>query len=87
MLEEIIGIFIKYQINLVLVCYDLSAEDHERAQDFTNKLRTPNEDGIPRCESYLLSNPKSNDLEELLECRLANFKIQKNSPLIIETFT
>ena len=87
MLEEIIGIFIKYQINLVLVCYDLSAEDHERAQDFTKKLRTPNEDGIPRCESYLLSNPKSNDLEELLECRLANFKIQKNSPLIIETFT
>ena len=87
MLNEIITIFIKYQINLVLVCYDLTVEDHERAQDFISRLRSPNEDGVPQCDAHMLANPKTNDLEELLECRLANYKIQKNSPLIIETFT
>ena len=75
MLNEVVDIFIKYQINVVLVCYDLTPEDQERGQDFTDQLRSPNEDGVPQCEAYMLCNPKSNDLEELLELRLANYKI------------
>ena len=33
-LSEIVEIFVKYQINIVLACYDLTQEDLERAEDF-----------------------------------------------------
>lgn len=50
-------------------------------------MKATNEEGIAQCEAHLLVDPGSDEVERLFERRLANFKIQTNSPLIIETFT
>ena len=84
---EVIDIFVNYKINIVLVCYDLPQEDLKLGEHFVNMMREPNDDGIPQCDAHMLLDPEPAEVEKLFEMRLANYKIQRNSPLIIETFT
>ena len=86
-LDSVVDIFVKYQVNIVLVCYDLTQEEVRLGQHFVNQMRAPNDDGIPQCDAHMLLDPEPTEVEKLLEMRLANYKIQSNSPLIIETFT
>ena len=37
-------------------------------------------------EAFLLIDPTPEDIEDLMIKRVSNYKIPKNSPLIIETF-
>lgn len=37
-------------------------------------------------EAFPLENPTPQEVENLMKDRVANFKIPKNAPLIIETF-
>ena len=50
-------------------------------------MRAMNDDGIPQCEAHMLLDPEPAEVEKLFELRIANYTIQRNSPLIIETFT
>ena len=87
-LDMVAEAYLKNQINIVLICYDLTKEDIKLAQGFIKQMRTATtDDGIAMCEAHLLLDPDPSEVERLFEKRLANYKNQINSPLIIETFT
>lgn len=67
--------YIKNQINIVLICYDLDREDERLAKSFIAQMKATNEEGIAQCEAHLLLDPASAEVERLFERRLANFKI------------
>ena len=74
-LDMVADAYLKNQINIVLICYDLSRKDIKLAQGFIQQMRTAaTDDGIAMCESHLLLDPDPSEVEKLFEKRLANYK-------------
>ena len=56
------------------------------ANRFVEEIKELSAESIIPLEAFLEINPTPSDIEDLMTKRVANYKIPKNSPLIIETF-
>ena len=79
--------FVKYQINIILIYFRPDEKQRRIVKDFVNRIKLLSADKIIPIEAFPLEDPSPQEVENLMKDRVANFKIPKNAPLIIETFT
>ena len=79
-------LFVKHQVNIILICFNPQRNDIKTAEAFVKRIKQLSVDRIMPTEAFLLFDPTPFDVEELMMKRVANYKITKNAPLIIETF-
>ena len=85
-LATVAELFVKYQVNIILICFDPSNKEKKAVDAFVQRINILSADKIMPIEAYPLFDPTPEDVENLMKDRVANYKIPKNAPLIIETF-
>ena len=56
------------------------------AERFIEKIKELSADKVVPVEAFLRYDPSAEQVEQIMVHRVANYKIPKNAPLIIETF-
>ena len=79
-------LFVKYQVNIIFIIFDIKRQELVTIEKFIKRIKQLSADKIIPIEAYLCIDPKPREVEELMIQRVANFKMPKNAPLIIETF-
>ena len=69
-----------------MICFNPSTRERKAVEAFVQRISTLSADKIMPIEAYPLFDPTPEDVENLMKDRVANYKIPKNAPLIIETF-
>ena len=86
-MANVAELFVKHQVNLILICFETNHHQFNIAKNFVERINELSADKIMPLEAFLLTDPTPEEVEELMITqRVANYKIPKNSPLIIETF-
>ena len=76
----------RHQINIILICFNPKPKEMRVAERFVNKIKELSADRVVSVEAFLRYDPTAEEVEQIMLNRVANFKIPKNAPLIIETF-
>lgn len=79
-------LFIRHQVNLILICFDLNPKQRKVAEAFIARLKQLSADKVIPVEAFLLENKSPEQVREVMVKRVANFEQPTNAPLIIETF-
>jgi hypothetical protein len=75
----------RMQINLILICYKLTPTEKKAAEQFVNLVRKTRP-GQHASEGFFCPDMDPKEVEKLFTKRIANFKLEYNQPLIMETF-
>ena len=85
-LNTVAELFVKHQVNIVLLCFNPSRSEKRIAEQFVQRIKHLSADKIMPTEAFLLYDPTPEEVKQVMVKRVANYKIPKNAPLIIETF-
>ena len=78
--------FVKHQVNIIFIIFDVKRHELEAIEKFIKLVKQLSADKIVSVEAHVCIDPKPREVEDLMVQRVANFKMPKNAPLIIETF-
>lgn len=71
----------------MLVCFKPKYHGRDEiAERFINTIKELSADKVVPVEAFLVQDPAAGEVEQIMLNRVANFRIPKNAPLIIETF-
>ena len=73
-------------MNIIFIIFDVKRHELEAIEKFIRLVKQLSSDKIVSVEAHVCIDPKPREVEELMVQRVANFKMPKNAPLIIETF-
>ena len=85
-LTDIAEKLVRLQVNTILVCFDLDDRERQMAEEFVQRIEQLQADKIITVQAFLLEDKTPSEVEEFMIKRVANYKIPKNAPLIIEKF-
>ena len=84
--ERLAETFVKHQINIVLVCFNPNRLEMKIVERFVGTIKTLSADKVVPVEAFPCYDAPADEVERIMVNRVANYKIPKNAPLIIETF-
>ena len=83
---KVAELFVKHQVNIIFIIFDVKRHELDAIEKFQRLVKQLSADKIVSVEAHICIDPKPREVEELMVQRVANFKMPKNAPLIIETF-